>query len=532
MSWNIVNGFVSDSEDAISVIQRKDILLSCISGLMLTLCQPPFDISVLSWIAVVPLFVSSVRLKSLKQSFIIGCVSGFVHFMTLLYWLTVAMKQYGNMPMLLSAMVLILVCTILSLYIGIVASVASYVGLKDVKSIFVISGIWIGLEFIRGYIPYLGFPWCLLGYSQHDITVIAQLSAVTGVYGISYLILLINCCIAHLFIVRSKYGLTTLYIFIISILIAASAIVTGVWRSSLSAEKYDSASLRVSIIQPSIDQSIKWDRNYQSKTMKLYEDLTRFCFPFKPDIIVWPETAVPFFLQEQKSYVAQIQDMAFESNSSIILGSPAYNEEKNRINTEYYNRAYYITGNSGILDYHDKVHLVPFGEYVPLADKLPFLNKFIPMAGSFVSGEKLIPLKGDPSVSPGVLICFEAIFPDLARSYAKNDADLLVNITNDAWFGRTGAPYQHLAMTKFRSIETGLPIVRAANTGISALILPSGKIVEQSGLFEKIVLNGELPVGNKIQTPYVNMGDWFLIIAAGTAAFLLLMMRYKKRIVS
>ena len=529
MPWNTANGLFFHSKNRISAAPGRDIFWSCISGLMLTLCQPPFDISILAWISIVPLLVLSAELKSLKQSFILGFISGFVHFMTLLYWVTVAMKQYGNMPILLSAMVLILICAVLSLYVGVVASITSYVGLKDIKSIFVIPGLWIGLEFIRGYIPHLGFPWCLMGYSQHNVQVISQLSAVTGIYGISYIILLVNCCVAHFFIVKNKYERTTFHIAVISIFALASVIVIGTWRISLFKEKED-AVLRVSVIQPSIDQSVKWDRSYQSSTMKLYGELTLSCFPFKPEIIVWPETAVPFFLQEQMQYASQIQDMALESNSIIILGSPAYNKEEKDSDTEYYNRAYYITGSSGIADYHDKVHLVPFGEYMPLADKLPFLKKLVPVAGSFVPGDKLIPLKGDSYVSPGILICFEAIFPDLSRTYAENDANLLVNITNDAWFGRTSAPYQHLAMTKLRSIETGLSIIRAANTGISALILPSGKVVQQSGLFERTVLNGELPVINKNQTPYVRMGDWFLAVSAGVAV-LLLLTGYRKRIV-
>jgi apolipoprotein N-acyltransferase len=270
------------------------------------------------------------------------------------------------------------------------------------------------------------------------------------------------------------------------------------------------------VVQANIDQSVKWDPAYQEKTIDTYTRLTRSTRPFDPDLIVWPETAVPFFFQENARFSPHIISLAKTSRAVLVFGSPAY--ERGQGMVRYFNRAYMIVPETRDIVHYDKIHLVPFGEYVPFRQYLPFIRQLVAAAGNFASGEKLEPLKaGD--VSAGVLICFEAIFPELARGLSREGADLFVNITNDAWFGKTSAPFQHLGMAVFRSIENRRSMIRAANTGFSAFIEPTGVIRSKSDLFVETVLTDQTAVGAFPLTVYTRFGDLFavtaLIIASG-----------------
>jgi apolipoprotein N-acyltransferase len=264
---------------------------------------------------------------------------------------------------------------------------------------------------------------------------------------------------------------------------------------------------RAVIIQGNIDQSVKWNPEYQKRTLAIYRRLSEAAACFNPQIIIWPETAVPFFFQDGSPLSQQVLEVAKTTHATILFGSPAYDKEKGII--LYYNRAYAVSGEE-IAGYYDKVHLVPFGEYVPLKRYLPFVHRLVPAAGDFSAGRTLKPIT-TADLRLGALICFEAIFPDIARRLTIAGTDLLVNITNDAWFGRTSAPYQHLSMAVFRSIENGLPMVRAANTGISAIILSDGRVFDRTGLFSRDVLKGEIKLTRK-KTFYSHYGDIFAII--------------------
>jgi apolipoprotein N-acyltransferase len=244
---------------------------------------------------------------------------------------------------------------------------------------------------------------------------------------------------------------------------------------------------------------------------------------------VWPETAVPFFFQNRSKFALGIISLAEESKAALIFGSPAYKRQQGAV--RYYNRAYLIAPDTRDILYYDKIHLVPFGEYVPFKKYLPFIHRLVEAAGDFASGEKSKALKaGD--LSSGILICFEAIFPELARALARDGANILVNITNDAWFGRTSAPYQHLSMAVFRAIENHRPMIRAANTGFSAFITPTGAIQSKSDLFVEAVQTGSIIAGVFPLTFYSRFGDIFavtlLIIAAAHILYGIWMKRMRR----
>jgi apolipoprotein N-acyltransferase len=251
--------------------------------------------------------------------------------------------------------------------------------------------------------------------------------------------------------------------------------------------------------------------------METYKRLTRKGYDFQPQLIVWPETSVPFFFQDNERFSPTIFSLAQEAGAVVVFGSPAYEQTDEGIN--YYNRAYLLAPGDRSLKYYNKVHLVPFGEYVPLKKFLFFIKRLVPAAGDFKAGDKIEPINHSP-FSVGIIICFEAIFPELARAYARGGANILLNLTNDAWFGMTSAPYQHLSMAVFRAVENRIPMIRAANTGFSAFINHHGKIISLSPLFTENVLNGSVDIPNFPLTFYARFGDLF--------AFSLLMVSFIK----
>jgi apolipoprotein N-acyltransferase len=244
--------------------------------------------------------------------------------------------------------------------------------------------------------------------------------------------------------------------------------------------------------------------------MARYQRLTRSTYDFSPDLIVWPETAVPFFFQDGPPLAKTIFSLVKESKAALIFGSPAYRRDGQHL--RYYNRAYLLRPDTKTIQYYDKVHLVPFGEYVPLKSLFGFINRLVPAAGDFASGNRIAPL-ALKNASAGILICFEAIFPEIARAMVRKGADVLVNLTNDAWFGASSAPYQHLSMSVFRAVENRRPLIRAANTGFSAIIDSRGRIMDRTDLFEEETLRATLCLIDRNLTFYTRFGDIFAYVA-------------------
>jgi apolipoprotein N-acyltransferase len=275
--------------------------------------------------------------------------------------------------------------------------------------------------------------------------------------------------------------------------------------------------LRVGLVQGNIDQSIKWDESFQKETLKIYERLSFKVAEGKPDLIIWPETATPFFFQDAQEYQPFVLDISKKTNAFLLFGTPSYKVQKGKVN--HYNSAYLVSPVGDLAGKYDKIHLVPFGEYVPMQDLLFFIGSLGEGIGDFKSGKEIFNFSL-PQGKFGVLICFEIIFPDLCRKFVKNGAHFLVTITNDAWFGRTSAPYQHLTIATFRAIENRVFIARSANTGISAFIDPVGRIVNRGGIFTQEAMVGTIGLSNR-KTFYTLYGDVFAWICAAFSLALL-----------
>ncbi len=489
--------------------------LPVISGILLALSFPKPDMSALAWVALVPLLYS-IREKTPRQSFKEGFAAGIVFYTVSLKWVLIVMRQYGGLGLIPSFFLLIALSAYLALYVGafawLYAKARAYAGQA---ALFPAPAFWAALELLRNY-AISGFPWNLLGYSQHNNLPMIQIADITGVYGVSALIVLVNAAIAELVAImaRREYANYRKYIMpIIASAVFAACALYGNYRLANLPRPY--GSMRITLVQGDIDQFHKWNPAFQDKVFDIYKNLTAEAAAQKnrPDLIIWPETATPFCFQDS-GMEAQLKDAVRKADTWLLTGSPSI-EEKNGDDIEY-NSAYLLDPSGREAGRYDKTHLVPFGEYVPMQTFLPFVNKMVHGIGDFGAGTEYTVMRTDKGAF-GTAICFEVIFPELVRKFALNGATFLATITNDAWFGNSGAPYQHFDMAVFRAVENRRAMVRAANTGISGIILPSGRVSAETEIFTRGEITGNIPLMDKM-TFYTRHGDVFAYLCSGITA--------------
>lgn len=481
------------------LLPDRTTLWALLSGAALSLSFPQADLASAAWIALVPLFLVMER-----RPFRSGFVAGVGFFAPVLYWLNIVMTTYGRMHPAFSLVAYLLLVGYLALFFATVTWAACRLREKrGLSHLLTVPVLWVALEFLRSFLL-SGFPWATLGYSQQSRLLLIQSADLFGVYGLSFLLALSNIVLARSFQAlwrRDFSGLPWAAIAAAAILCGAN-LGYGYLRLGAKPDVREQ-SLEVALAQGNIEQSVKWDPAYQASTVDIYRDLSEAASRQGPvDLVVWPESATPFYFQEDGPLAREVEGVARASGAYLLFGSPAYEVSNRRY--RYLNSAFLLSAEGQTLGRSDKIHLVPFGEYVPLAPFLPFIDKLVAGIGDFSPGEvSPLPMNGS---SIGVLVCYEAIFPELAREWVRRGSDLLVNITNDAWFGRSSAPYQHLAMTRFRAVENRIWVARAANTGISAFVAPSGRIVAQTPLFESHFLKGRVGMGARA-TWYTRIGD-------------------------
>ena len=502
-----------------------DILLSLFGGALLVLAFPKFHIETLAWIGLVPL-LWAIRKKTPVQGAILGFLFGLVFNVGLLYWIYNVLTEYGHLPSAVGIFFVFLLAGYLALYFAAFGFGVTWVRSRaNLPETLFAPPLWVALEYIRGFL-FSGFPWELFGYSQYRILSLVQISDITGVYGVSFLIVLANAALYRVatMAVDRQWGPALREVLAVGLIVAGAGIY-GEWRlMDLSRGAGQEKPVRVSLIQGNIRQDVKWEKNYQEETIKIYADLTLQTKYQRPSLVVWPETAAPFFFQNPSAFQKQILEISQQMGAPLLLGAPAF--ERQGAKTRYFNSAFLISPEKKIIDRYDKIHLVPFGEYAPLSGVLGFTQDIIGAIGDFTPGPGIHNLSV-PFGKFGVLICYEAIFPDLTRKFVADGAQLLVNITNDAWFGNTSAPYQHLSMVALRAVENRIPIARAANTGISALIDSSGEIKAASSLFTREVLSGTIHKGTT-RTIYSQYGDLFAYLCLGITGLGLLILRFKR----
>ncbi len=502
--------------------------LAALSALLLVLSYPPFDWGWLAWVALVPLCFA-IDGQSPRRAFAIAYVVGFLYFLGLASWI-----------IYVTVVGWILLVVYLALFVGVFGWFVSRIQrLTLTAQLLLIPSAWVALEWARSHLL-TGFGWGLLGYTQWRWLPIIQIADVTGAYGVSWVVVLVN--VAWWLALRARRRSSSVRL--VPVVIAAVLVPVwgyGLWRLQAP---IDGQRLTIAVVQGSIPQSQKWDERLRDDIIARYDRLTRVAAQQHPALIVWPETSVPGLLGADDDVTGPVVALARAIRTPLLVGAPTERVQGGSV--RLYNSAILVTPDGGLEQRYDKLHLVPYGEFLPFERYVPWLRHVLPPMGDFAPGREATVFrvegqgtrgKGqvvDGAVRFSVLICFEDVFPSLARRFAREGAGLLLVITNDAWFGPTGAAAQHAQASVFRAVENRVSVARAANTGLSCFIDPWGRLThrvqEATGraLFVSGVSVEPVLVTVGARSVYRVVGDGF---AVGCACFALgvLLLRSRRR---
>ena len=451
-----------------------------LSSIFLSLSFSSFNSSFLAWIGLVPLFFA-LKNNPPRQSFILSYVCGALFFLVSMYWIF-HVTPVGW----------IILSLYQGLYFGIFGLFFSAV-LRNTKyhilhtKYLILPCAWCLLEYIRANL-FGGIGWNLLASSQYAQLPIIQIADITGAYGVSFLIVLVNLALFEVISIllykkakaKVEVNVKVLFEVLAVLFIVIAVLLYGKGQiSQFSAYKDNAESFKVSLIQGNIEQMHKWDAKYKDYILDKYERLTLKAAKDRPDIIIWPETSIPGYLNRDLRLMRYMENLSKKTGIPILLGAPMVGIDDKEREVEL-NSAVLFSDKGHILQRYDKLHLVVFGEFIPFAQYVPGIERFFPITGNFIPGNKytLFKLKG---ATFGTLICFEDIFPGMVRRFVREGAEFMVNMTNDAWFGRSCAAYQHAANSVFRAIENRRPVARSANTGLSCFIDRTGRLSSLRG---------------------------------------------------
>jgi apolipoprotein N-acyltransferase len=519
----------------------RKVILIFTSSILLSLSFSSYDLSFLAWIGLVPLFIALGN-NTLRQAFFISYACGVLFFIFSMYWLFHATSAGW-----------IILSLYQGLYFGIFglffyAILGSTHGAVRTARYLLIACTWCLLEYMRATF-FGGIGWNLLGHSQHGQLPVIQIADITGVYGVSFLVVLVNlsvfsavsmatCCRARgkgpfSHTVSGSSDKTNAHTVFEILAVFFTVIVILLYGLSQLRQFAPgagvSAGVKVSAIQGNIKQLHKWDSRYRDYILAKYKGLTVESARSRPDLIIWPETSIPGYLNKDPQLMRYMEILANETGIPILAGAPmaGINAEKEDVE---FNSAVMFSDNGRVLQRYDKLHLVMFGEFIPFERYLPGIRGFLPITGHFVPGDEYILFKlddtpGGLNAEFGTLICFEDIFPRAVRRFVKEGADFMVNITNDAWFGKSAAAYQHAANSIFRSVENRRPFIRCTNTGISCFIDRTGRIYNQlascgGSLFIEGHITDTISVYSALgHTFYTKHGDVFILSCLIILAF-------------
>jgi apolipoprotein N-acyltransferase len=510
------------------------------SGLQILIFPKP-SLYFLCWVAMVPLLYAllrgrggegelldaegrSLRPLSLWQGFVLAWVSGVVWYLGTCYWIYPVMNGYGNLSPAVAGAVALLFCLIMALHHGtfgmLVVLMARRSALGNRGPLFMAPFFWTAIEFFRDRV--MGVPWQPLGGSQVDNIPFARISEITGVYGLSFAVMLVNCAFTAALLLYGRRRLNLL----ISAMAAAVALQMGVFAKPAPSTANREAVLMQSNI-PVLNQS-EWTAPYFDKTISELAQLSVDASKHAgqgPELIVWPESPAPFWVGEPK-FQHWLTAIAQDTNSFMVVGSVAEAPSRLPEQANLYNSALVVDRGGRPIGRYDKIHLVPFGEYIPMQRWLFFANKLTREVGDYARGteRKAFDLNG---LKAGVFICYESIFPDEVRQFVANGAQVLINISDDAWYGETGAPFQHLQMARMRAIENHRWILLATDNGVTASIDPYGRIVKKQERNVRAALTVPFSAQTEV-TFYTRFGDlfaWLCVVISLLVVFVRLRVR-------
>jgi apolipoprotein N-acyltransferase len=468
------------------------------------------DWSGAAWVALAPVLVLALT-RPPRAALGWGWLAGFVFFLMLLRWLNFTFRLYSAIPWPLTWGPTALLAAYCGLWGGLVAGAVSWLGRGAGPGWALLAApfLWVAGEWGRAHLMG-GFPWGTLGYTQSRQLAVIQIAELGGVWAVSFVVFAVNAALAGCLTLERRRAAIGLGL--------AGALVAGTLAFGVSrlGQPPPPDALTIALVQPAIEQPLKWDEEYTAMTLSIYGNLTRSAAARHPDLIVWPETASPTLLRRDEVLLTALTDLSSRSGVPLLVGSV---DAEGDSPPELRNTAFLVTGR-GIVGRYDKIYLVPFGEFVPLAGLIGFVRGWATFISELTPGSRAVVFPGPPAPF-GVVICYEGVFPELVRRFVTGGARLMVNMTNDGWFGRTSGPLQHLAMYPFRAVEHRTAVVRAANTGVSAFIAPTGRIVSTLGLFERGVLLRRVPL-RSVETLYTRWGDWLAYLAVAVSAIALL----------
>ena len=504
-------------------IERSAWVLAIVSAVLQVVIFPLPNLYLLSWFAVAPLLIAVLRARrtralqfegsikllpaSLLQGFLLGYLCGILWYAGNCYWVYNTMKQYGGIGPLGAAGLLLLFCLYLGLYQGAFGLITALIARRSVRNALVAAPfVWVAVELARTRIT--GFPWDLLGISQVDNIPLARLARATGVYGISLEIMIVNTAFAAAWLIRRNRRTSLLF----AAFAAAFVLQIARWMP-IPAFPTDRTAVLVQENVPVLDNA-DWTKPYFQQTLTDLTNISRSQpSTATPGLIVWPESPAPFYSGDPE-FRRGITHLATESHAWVVAGNvgvestgtPAQNA------TTIFNSASLVSPSGEWVARYDKMHLVPFGEYVPFKQLLGFAGGLTKEVGDFTAGTTRLPLPaGDEKL--GIFICYESIFPDEIRQFAKSGAQVLVNISNDGWYGDSGAYAQHLKQARMRAIENDRWLLRDTNTGVTAAIDPYGRVTQRVPRKVRTSLVANYGLVNDT-TFYTRYGDWLAYACA------------------
>lgn len=508
------------------------LLAPVLSGALLVLTFPPYDLGWLAWVGLVPLLFVISRISP-WHAFILSFVGGVTFFAGVFNWVfEVAGYRFIHH-------------VILGIYLG---TLSGLFGLAFgfiskrwgmASALLAAPFVWVSLEYARSNMGFMGFPYGWLGYSQHAYPHIIQIASNTGAYGVSLLIVMVNSALAAVVLLladgskqprspsRTPISRHGVFVMVVTAFILTTfSLLYGIITVS---KPLAGNGIKVSVVQGSIEQEKKWNPRYSDFIMQTYAELTEEASGHQPALIVWPEAATPRALSLDRRLHARVKRIAETAGTYFLIGSSSHQKFKagQGRTIKFHNSAFLITPDIRAKDQqYDKIHLLPFGEYLPYEGTIPWSWIDVPLIGATLPGNEFTVFQC-PTFRFSAPICWENIFPDLPRKFVREGAQFLVNITNEAWFGRSVGPQHYVISSVFRAVENKVYVVRCANTGISCFIDPYGRVVGRvrnekgEDLFVRGVLT-ETVIPMESNTFYTRYGDWLIWLSLTCSGFFLI----------
>jgi apolipoprotein N-acyltransferase len=496
-------------------------------GVLLFLAFPPTGLDFLAWVAFVPLFWAVEREDCLFRATLAGAAFAGAFFALDMSWIHRTLILHGHFGGAAAASVFFGLILVLSFFPAAFSLALSVLRRGGIAVWVAAPCAWTAVEFARGHM-FTGFPWDLLGYSLSERLMLIQIADRTGVYGLSFLVVLVNAALWEFFSFATGAHRFPWKSAVITVCLVAITVGYGHGRISAVPPENSGEGFKISLLQGNIPQELKWEVTARDHTFATYEKLGNDAARQGAQFLVWPETGVPVLFGGRSGEWKPAGAISRKLGLEMLVGAPSVVMRDGQ--TRYYNSAFILDGE--MLRYrYDKIHLVPFGEYMPLSWLLPLGPGIAAREADYSPGSTMTVMTAPEGPRFSVLICYEAIFPELSRLALANGAQMLINITNDGWFGRTAAPFQHLAMARLRSVENRVWLLRCANTGISAAFDPAGRRVGTIPLETEGILTVTVPSSPRVGSFYSRWGDvfaWFCVGACVVMGFFVFLPRRRR----